>query len=310
MQAHLAGLRPRRAIRVSCSLQSRTAFKGGGSDEDFEICWHRGDDLWLVPAGGAVPCASLLRRGVRRQELQRLHGDPHETRLAKPAPLFLHRHQGCQRQGAELVVSNLRADHAEEKRHRTAGVHRKHRERSLGQRMCRPERQVELRRPRHAEVSRRRSAPGRPASKLAMKPYLRYGVAMMSLWCVLSVPAGAQDKEYTIKVMPPGGPAPRLADGHPDLTGHWFPNGAGQGVSGRFGVDPAALGTTDPKALREDKPALQPWAQAKIKAMTPTELELSKSSVNCLPRGVPAIWLQNPHTTLMVHQPVLLAQQD
>ena len=46
----------------------------------------------------------------------------------------------------------------------------------------------------------------------------------------------------------------------------------------------------------------------KIKAMTPTELELSKSSVNCMPRGVPAIWLQNPYTTLMVHKGDLLVQ--
>src|SRR5438128_284476 len=93
----------------------------------------------------------------------------------------------------------------------------------------------------------------------------------------------AQNTQYTITVMPPGGPAPRLSDGHPDLSGHWFPNGAGQGVSGRYGVDPAAMGTFDPKVTPEERPEFQPWAAAKIKAMTPTELELSKSSVNCLP---------------------------
>jgi hypothetical protein len=93
-----------------------------------------------------------------------------------------------------------------------------------------------------------------------------------------------------------------------DFSGQWFPNGAGQGVSGRFGVDPAALGTRDRNAPPEEKPAFQPWALAKIKAMTPTELELSKSSVNCLPRGVPAIWLQNPYSTLIVHKPGLMAQ--
>src|SRR5687767_4065693 len=60
-------------------------------------------------------------------------------------------------------------------------------------------------------------------------------------------PSGRAQEQYTIKVMPPGGPAPRLADGHPDLSGHWFPNGAGQGVSGRYGVDPAAIATFDPK---------------------------------------------------------------
>jgi hypothetical protein len=94
-----------------------------------------------------------------------------------------------------------------------------------------------------------------------MRLHLR-GVVSMLLWCVLSAPAGAQDKEYTIKVLPPGGPAPRLADGHPDLTGHWFPNGAGQGVSGRFGVDPAALGTFDSKKTPEERPVFQPWALA------------------------------------------------
>jgi len=144
-----------------------------------------------------------------------------------------------------------------------------------------------------------------------MKSYLRCGVpclAVLALALAFSWPAGAQEKEYTIKVMPPGGPAPRLPNGRPDLSGHWFPNGAGEGVSGRFGVDPAALSTFDPKVTPEERPAFQPWALAKIKSMTPTELELSKSSVNCMPRGVPAIWLQNPYTTLMVHKPDMLVQ--
>jgi hypothetical protein len=114
--------------------------------------------------------------------------------------------------------------------------------------------------------------------------------------------------EYVVKPLPPGGPPPRLSDGHVDFSGQWFPNGAGQGVSGRYGVDPAAIPTFDPKATPEAPPAFRPEALAKIKAMTPTELELSKSSVNCLPRGVPAIWLQNPYTTMIVHKPGLMAQ--
>src|SRR6266566_9800893 len=132
--------------------------------------------------------------------------------------------------------------------------------------------------------------------------------ALLTLICLQGAPARAQAPKYAITVMPPGGPTPRLPDGHPDLSGHWLPNGAGQGVSGRDGVDPAARRQFDPKVTPEEKPAFQPWADAKIKAMTPVELELSKSSVNCMPRGLPAIWLQNPYTTLMVHKPDMLVQ--
>ena len=145
-----------------------------------------------------------------------------------------------------------------------------------------------------------------------MTPRLRFVgacVAALALLCVPDAPLRAQGAQrYAVTVMPPGGPAPRLPDGHPDLSGHWLPNSAGQGVSGRDGVDPAARRQFDPKATPEEPPAFQPWAEAKIKAMTPVELELSKSSVNCMPRGLPAIWLQNPYSTVIVHTPTMMAQ--
>jgi hypothetical protein len=144
-----------------------------------------------------------------------------------------------------------------------------------------------------------------------MRPRLRLGIAravVLTMVSVLSASAGAQDKEYAIKVMSPGGPAPRLADGHPDLSGHWLPNSAGQGLGGRFGVDPAARLQFDPKVTPEERPVLQPWALAKIKSMTATEIELAKPSVNCLPRGVAGIWLQNPYSTVIVHTPKSMVQ--
>ena len=150
-----------------------------------------------------------------------------------------------------------------------------------------------------------------------MNLHLRYGIACLAalaLTGALSISVGAQTQaqakptEYLIKPLPPGGAAPRLADGHVDLSGHWLPNGAGQGVSGRFGVDPAALGQFDRRANPEEPPSFQPWAADKIKNMTDTERELAKSSVNCMPRGVPAIWLQNPYSTVIVHTPAMMAQ--
>jgi hypothetical protein len=149
-------------------------------------------------------------------------------------------------------------------------------------------------------------------------PYRQGGVIVCTavLTVVLSLPAtgqnsrnqNAQPGEYTINVLPPGGPPPRFADGHVDFSGHWLPNGAGQGVSGRFGVDPAAIGQFDRKLTPEEPPSFQPWAAEKIKNMSPVERELAKSSVNCMPRGLPAIWLQNPYSTMIVHKPDMMAQ--
>ena len=73
------------------------------------------------------------------------------------------------------------------------------------------------------------------------------------------------------------------------------------------GVGPLRRGSVgqthfDPKVTPEEPP-FRPVALAKIKSMTPVELELSKSSVNCIPRGLPEIWLGNPYTTVMVHKP-------
>src|SRR6185436_8588349 len=115
------------------------------------------------------------------------------------------------------------------------------------------------------------------------------GALVLTLSAQTNQGAQAKPQEYAIKPLPPGGPPPRLADGHIDFSGHWLPNGAGQGVSGRFGVDPAAMGQFDRRANPEEPPSFQPWAIEKMKNMTETEKELAKSSVNCMPRGVPAI---------------------
>jgi hypothetical protein len=106
-----------------------------------------------------------------------------------------------------------------------------------------------------------------------MRLPLRYAAACTAVAALVygfSLPVVAQKEqkeEYTVKVLPPGGPAPRLSDGHPDLSGHWLPNSAGQGVSNRYGVDPLARRQFDPKVTPEERPVFQPWALEKIKSM-------------------------------------------
>ena len=46
--------------------------------------------------------------------------------------------------------------------------------------------------------------------------------------------------------LPPGGPAPKTKDGHPDLSGVFFPNAAGRQVQRAYPIDPDARRQYDP----------------------------------------------------------------
>src|ERR1700721_654773 len=130
-----------------------------------------------------------------------------------------------------------------------------------------------------------------------------YGVSAAAILCLLltpPLPAGAQEGEQgkssesgaaksKPQPMAKGGPAPRASDGHPDLSGVWFP-----GMAGGFTFNPALRKQFDANAPPEEPPPFQPWAAAKIKAMTATDYELGRASVNCLPRGVPGMFLIVP----------------
>src|SRR5690349_11382482 len=95
--------------------------------------------------------------------------------------------------------------------------------------------------------------------------------AVFVLVCAASVNVNAQqNKEGTstnkgagrgqaaAKPLPPGGPTPRLSDGHPDFSGIWFSGTLGTEnatLVGSFGNSDPSVRASDPKATPEEKPS-------------------------------------------------------
>jgi len=109
------------------------------------------------------------------------------------------------------------------------------------------------------------------------------GTSVAALWIVLA-PAFAQEPppgsvgkvpertsagSESWHELPPGGPAPHTADGHPDFSGIYFPNSAGRQVQRSYPIDPAARRQFDPKVTPEEKPVLKPGMQEKYKRPRP-----------------------------------------
>jgi len=102
-------------------------------------------------------------------------------------------------------------------------------------------------------------------TKQRFRDCLGNAAPVLAALCLLLTPAFAQDspgqKSSGVKTgpvpivgdfdkvqpLPPGGPAPRTADGHPDLTGRWYPNTGGRMLQVAYPVDKAAYDQFDPK---------------------------------------------------------------
>ena len=128
---------------------------------------------------------------------------------------------------------------------------------------------------------------------------------MLAAICLLSAAARAQDQQKpfvdargSVKPvpLPPGGPSPRMSDGHVDLSGVWF-----AGPTGKAN----AWSVVPDEPLKEDPIPFQPWAEAKIKSMSRTEIELSRPNVRCAPVGTPGMFNQNPYPHQIVMKPGL-----
>jgi hypothetical protein len=130
----------------------------------------------------------------------------------------------------------------------------------------------------------------------------RFAVTLAAA-CLTSATLAAQEKPFVeargniIPVpLPPGGPAPRMSDGHVDLSGVWFAGPTGK--ANAWSVVPDAPVKQDPVPFR-------PEIQAKIKQLTRTELQLGNPQVTCRPLGVPGMFANNPYPHQIITVPGL-----
>ena len=134
-----------------------------------------------------------------------------------------------------------------------------------------------------------------------MKTYI--GLVLAAI-VVGSSAAAAQEKKVFVEArgnvnpvpLPPGGPAPRMADGHVDLSGVWFAGPTGK--ANAWSVVPDA-------PLMQDPVPFQPWAEAKMKGLTRAQVEVSKPQVLCNPVGTPGMFNQNAYPHQIITTPGL-----
>src|SRR5580765_3210552 len=106
-------------------------------------------------------------------------------------------------------------------------------------------------------------------------------------------------------------PAPRLADGHPDLSGIWHAaqprqcvNSAGDSVPCGFEIGGSPLGGNLGRNLPGGALPYQPWADKLMKERHAV-LSVDDPHVRCLPDNPPRAWTL-PHLTKALHTPKLL----
>jgi hypothetical protein len=88
--------------------------------------------------------------------------------------------------------------------------------------------------------------------------------------------AGDFDK---VKILEPGAATPRTADGHPDLSGRYYPNHAGRMLQGAYRIPEPIMRQYDPVKTPQENPVFRPDAIEKYMHPTPYG--------SCPPGGTP-----------------------
>jgi hypothetical protein len=144
---------------------------------------------------------------------------------------------------------------------------------------------------------------------------LGYVIAAAMIFGLSGTSASAQTDQGTKKYAPPSvskdhsKPAPRTADGHPELSGMWIEK------YGALGTDPAAGKTSvrprsGAPSYPSDELPYQPWAALKAKQLH--DAENTDPLLHCEPYGVPRIW-GGPHPARLVQSPgelIVLYERD
>jgi hypothetical protein len=139
-----------------------------------------------------------------------------------------------------------------------------------------------------------------------LQQYITAGAALVAFSCIFSGTTVAQVRQ-DLKALPKLGPPPRTADGHPDLSGVWMHGLAGKAATVQGGLPPALR---EFSVKNEDPPPFQPWAAAKINNLSEVKAELGRASVNCMPRGVPGMFITDPYPIQLIQTPGQLVQLD
>ena len=111
-------------------------------------------------------------------------------------------------------------------------------------------------------------------------------------------PQGASPRAQGSQQEPSTPPTPRMSDGHPDLSGVYFP-----GPQDPDKYQLGALNGPNRKFARDfEKPSFQSWVSEKAKLMGP-DLERADPEIGCAPPGGPGFFYKGNYAIKMIQTP-------